>query len=154
MIAVGPSPSTSDQSRILILVHLSAFGRSEYILDSPWKSRRISTRFIVLRLPKIALVLKFRRTAAHYKGRPAGYTRIGPSPQAQPANGGPESYRNQMSNDWGAIYELTPTGGDGDIRLDRGRNHWLGSAYCSPDGRHLAFTQMTYENNVWMLENF
>jgi hypothetical protein len=110
MIAVGPSPSTSDQSRILILVHLSAFGRSEYILDSPWKSRRISTRFIVLRLPKIALVLKFRRTAAHYKGRPAGYTRIGPSPQAQPANGGPESYRNQMSNDWGAIYELTPTG--------------------------------------------
>ena len=38
--------------------------------------------------------------------------------------------------------------------LDRGRNNWLGDAHSSPDGRHLAFTQMTMENNVWLLENF
>ncbi len=40
------------------------------------------------------------------------------------------------------------------VLLDRGRNHWLGRAYPSADGRHLAFTQMTWENNVWLLENF
>jgi Tol biopolymer transport system component len=40
------------------------------------------------------------------------------------------------------------------VLLDRGRNNWLGHPYSSPDGRRLAFTQMTWENNVWLLENF
>ncbi len=40
------------------------------------------------------------------------------------------------------------------ILLDRGRNQSLDSPCLSPDGRHLAFTQQTWENNVWLLENF
>ena len=45
---------------------------------------------------------------------------------------------------------------DGKIRvlLDEGKNHWLGYAIPSPDGRHLAFTQETKESNAWLLENF
>ena len=38
--------------------------------------------------------------------------------------------------------------------LDRGRNQWIGVPIPSPDGRHLAFTQQTFDDNVWMLENF
>ena len=44
--------------------------------------------------------------------------------------------------------------GKTDVLLDKGRNHWLGHAFPSTDGRYLAFTQMTYENNVWLLANF
>jgi len=40
------------------------------------------------------------------------------------------------------------------VLLDRGRNQWLGSAIASPDGRHLGFTQQSFESNVWLLENF
>jgi eukaryotic-like serine/threonine-protein kinase len=40
------------------------------------------------------------------------------------------------------------------ILLDRGRNQSLDSPRLAPDGRHLAFTQQTWENNVWLLENF
>jgi len=45
---------------------------------------------------------------------------------------------------------------DGTIRelLNRGRDHWLGFASPSPDGRQLAFAQQTYESNFWLLENF
>jgi eukaryotic-like serine/threonine-protein kinase len=39
------------------------------------------------------------------------------------------------------------------ILLDRGI-HDLGSPAASPDGRHLAFSQRTLENNVWLLDNF
>jgi Tol biopolymer transport system component len=44
---------------------------------------------------------------------------------------------------------------DGKMRilLDRGI-HDLGSPAASPDGRHLAFSQRTLENNVWLLDNF
>jgi serine/threonine protein kinase len=40
------------------------------------------------------------------------------------------------------------------VLLDKGREHWLSFPISSPDGRHLAFSQQTFENNVWLLENF
>jgi len=40
------------------------------------------------------------------------------------------------------------------VLLDKGREHWLDAPISSPDGRQLAFTQQTFENNVWVLENF
>ena len=40
------------------------------------------------------------------------------------------------------------------VLLNRSRNQWLGSPRPSPDGRHLAFTQQTWESNAWLLENF
>ena len=40
------------------------------------------------------------------------------------------------------------------VLLDRGRNQWLGRPTPSPDGRHLAFSQQTFEANVWLVENF
>jgi serine/threonine protein kinase len=40
------------------------------------------------------------------------------------------------------------------VLLDRGRNQWLGRPTPSPDGRHLAFSQQTFEVNAWLLENF
>jgi hypothetical protein len=38
--------------------------------------------------------------------------------------------------------------------LDRGRNQWLASALPSPDGRYLAFSQQTFDYNVWLVKNF
>ena len=87
------------------------------------------------------------------------------------------SERNlQLPNDWGmwdlawsangkvlflasqstAGYFIASLGLDGKSRvlLDRGRNQWLGFATPSPDGRRLAFTQQTFELNVWLLEDF
>jgi serine/threonine protein kinase/Tol biopolymer transport system component len=40
------------------------------------------------------------------------------------------------------------------VLLNRGRDQWLGYASPSPDGRHLAFTEQTFESNSWLLENF
>jgi Tol biopolymer transport system component len=40
------------------------------------------------------------------------------------------------------------------VLLDEGREHWLVEPIASPDGRHLAFRQQTWETNVWLLENF
>jgi Tol biopolymer transport system component len=40
------------------------------------------------------------------------------------------------------------------LLLDRGRNGWLGWPVLSPDGRHLAFHQLTFDSNAWLLENF
>ena len=40
------------------------------------------------------------------------------------------------------------------VLLERGKDHWLSSPVSSPDGRYLAFSQQTFENNVWLLENF
>jgi eukaryotic-like serine/threonine-protein kinase len=40
------------------------------------------------------------------------------------------------------------------VLLNEGRNHWLSFLNPSPDGRHLAFGEQTFENNAWMLENF
>jgi Tol biopolymer transport system component len=40
------------------------------------------------------------------------------------------------------------------LLLDRGRNGWLGWPVPSPDGRHLAFHQLTFDSNAWLLENF
>jgi eukaryotic-like serine/threonine-protein kinase len=40
------------------------------------------------------------------------------------------------------------------VLLNRGRNQWLGFPCPSPDGRHLAFSQQTFETNAWLLENF
>ena len=40
------------------------------------------------------------------------------------------------------------------VLLDRGRNQWLSSPVASSDGRHLGFTQQTFESNVWLLENY
>jgi Tol biopolymer transport system component len=39
------------------------------------------------------------------------------------------------------------------LLLDRGI-HELENPSSSPDGRHLAFSQRTLENNVWLLDNF
>jgi dipeptidyl aminopeptidase/acylaminoacyl peptidase len=38
--------------------------------------------------------------------------------------------------------------------LLKGKNGLVGDPRMSPDGRHLAYFQQTYENNVWLLENF
>jgi WD40 repeat protein len=40
------------------------------------------------------------------------------------------------------------------VLLDRGRNQWLSYQKPSPDGRHLFFTQQSFEHNLWLLENF
>ena len=40
------------------------------------------------------------------------------------------------------------------VLLDRGRDHWLCCVTTSPDGRHLAFSQQTFDFNAMMLENF
>ena len=40
------------------------------------------------------------------------------------------------------------------VLLNRGRNQFLGSVVPSPDGRYLAFAQQSFENNVWLLEDF
>jgi Tol biopolymer transport system component len=53
-------------------------------------------------------------------------------------------------------YMIVRIDADGKTRvlLDQGREHWLYAPISSPDGRQLAFTQQTFENNVWLLENF
>ena len=45
---------------------------------------------------------------------------------------------------------------DGTTRdlLNRGRTQWLGFPRPSPDGHYLAFSQQTFQTNVWLLENF
>jgi eukaryotic-like serine/threonine-protein kinase len=55
-----------------------------------------------------------------------------------------------------ANYRLTRVdlNGKTHLLLDRGRNQWLGFLRPSPDGRSLAFTQQTFQMNVWLLENF
>jgi serine/threonine protein kinase/Tol biopolymer transport system component len=40
------------------------------------------------------------------------------------------------------------------VLLNRGRSQWLGLLCPSPDGRHLVFSQGTFDSNVWLLENF
>jgi dipeptidyl aminopeptidase/acylaminoacyl peptidase len=40
------------------------------------------------------------------------------------------------------------------VLLNRSRSQWLDSPCPSPDGRHLAFSQQTFESNAWLLENF
>jgi Tol biopolymer transport system component len=40
------------------------------------------------------------------------------------------------------------------VLLDSGRNQWLSSPKPSPDGRYLAYSQLTFETNAWLLENF
>jgi hypothetical protein len=52
-------------------------------------------------------------------------------------------------------YLLVRIEADGKTRalLDKGREHWLFAPISSPDGRHLAFSQQTFENNVWLLEH-
>ena len=55
-----------------------------------------------------------------------------------------------------AGYFLAHLGLDGksSVLLDRGRNQWLGRLAISPDGKHLAFAQQSFQTNVWLLENF
>jgi eukaryotic-like serine/threonine-protein kinase len=40
------------------------------------------------------------------------------------------------------------------VLLDRGRDQRLYSTWASPDGRYLAFSQQTFEANMWLLQNF
>lgn len=40
------------------------------------------------------------------------------------------------------------------VLLDRGRKQWLAYAWPSPDGRYLAFSQQSFDSNVWLLEDF
>ena len=53
-------------------------------------------------------------------------------------------------------YFLAHLGFDGksSVLLDRGRNQWLGRVAISPDEKHLAFAQQSFETNVWLLEDF
>jgi eukaryotic-like serine/threonine-protein kinase len=53
-------------------------------------------------------------------------------------------------------YFLTRLELDGKFRVlfDRGRNQWLGVVKPSPDGRHLAFAQQSFQSNAWLVENF
>ena len=55
-----------------------------------------------------------------------------------------------------AGYFLVHLGVDGKstVLLDRGRNQWLGRVAISPDEKHLAFAQQSFETNVWLLEDF
>jgi Tol biopolymer transport system component len=46
------------------------------------------------------------------------------------------------------------TDGKTRVLLDKGRENWLNAPISSPDGRHLAFTEQTFQANVWLLENF
>ena len=36
----------------------------------------------------------------------------------------------------------------------RNKSQWISRLRPSPDGRHLAFAAMTFESNVWLLEDF
>ena len=40
------------------------------------------------------------------------------------------------------------------VLLDKGRDYPFDSPVSSQDGRHLAFSQWTFERNIWLLENF
>src|SRR5262249_1631831 len=53
-------------------------------------------------------------------------------------------------------YQIARIGlnGTASTLLDRGRSQWLNYPCPSPDGRQLAFSQRTYQSNVWLLENF
>jgi len=45
---------------------------------------------------------------------------------------------------------------DGETRVlvNVGTNQYLDFPCPSPDGRHLAYVQQTWESNAWLLENF
>ncbi len=51
---------------------------------------------------------------------------------------------------------IVQIGLDGKTRVvrDGTKDHILFSPFPSPDGRHLAFSQYTWESNAWLLENF
>ena len=53
-------------------------------------------------------------------------------------------------------YSIWRIGLDGKTRhlLDRGRSQALSFVYPSPDGRYLTFGQRSFEDSVWLLENF
>ena len=51
-----------------------------------------------------------------------------------------------------AIIQIEPNG-KAHVLLDRG-NSVLKAPHVSPDGRHLTFTQLMWESNAWLLENF
>jgi eukaryotic-like serine/threonine-protein kinase len=40
------------------------------------------------------------------------------------------------------------------VVINRGKDHALQNPLPSPDGRQLAFSQLTWESNAWLLENF
>jgi WD40-like Beta Propeller Repeat len=40
------------------------------------------------------------------------------------------------------------------VVLDRGKDHAIYTPLPSPDGRHLVFSELTWESNNWLLENF
>ena len=44
--------------------------------------------------------------------------------------------------------------GSTQVILDRGKGSVMSSLRPSPDGRHLYFTEMVWESNAWLLENF
>ncbi len=55
-----------------------------------------------------------------------------------------------------STYFIAHIGLDGkaQVLFDGGRNHWLSWPSESPDGRHLAFSQQTFETNAWLLQKF
>ena len=40
------------------------------------------------------------------------------------------------------------------VLINQGKDHLVDLLHPSPDGRHLAFSQQTWESNAWLLENF
>lgn len=44
--------------------------------------------------------------------------------------------------------------GKADLVLDNAHRQWMFGPVASPDGKHLAFQAQTWDNNIWLLENF
>jgi eukaryotic-like serine/threonine-protein kinase len=44
--------------------------------------------------------------------------------------------------------------GEADMLLTNAHRQWLANPVASPDGKHLAFQAQTWDNNVWLLQNF
>ena len=44
--------------------------------------------------------------------------------------------------------------GKTNVLLNRGRSQWVGANCPSPDGRRVAFSLQTFDDNAWMLESF
>lgn len=40
------------------------------------------------------------------------------------------------------------------VLLNRGRNKWLSDPWSSPDGHYIAFSQQSWDSNIWLIENF
>ena len=63
-------------------------------------------------------------------------------------------YAAAQSQSTGYFLVRIEVNGKTSVLLNRGRSQWLSTPVPSPNGRHLAFTQQTFETNAWLVENF